>query len=70
MPQDLRDPSLMQYAVKLDHRHAQIPARHGLPDLAKYVTFGASPRATIGLIEGARCDGDAARPRLRGCLKT
>ncbi|HSQ71248.1 MAG TPA: ATPase, partial [Rubrivivax sp.] len=27
---------------------------HGLPELAKYITYGASPRATIGMIEGAR----------------
>ena len=47
------DPSLMQYAVKLVSatRH---PARYGLPELARYITYGASPRATIGLIEGAR----------------
>jgi MoxR-like ATPase len=30
------------------------PARYGLQDLARHITFGASPRATIGLIEGAR----------------
>ena len=30
------------------------PAGYDLPDLAKYITFGASPRATISLIEGAR----------------
>ncbi len=30
------------------------PAKVGLKDLAKYVAFGASPRATICLIEGAR----------------
>ena len=30
------------------------PARYGLKDLARYITFGASPRATIHLIEGAR----------------
>jgi MoxR-like ATPase len=47
------DPSLMQYAVKLVSA-TRDPARHGLPDLAKYLTFGASPRATIGLIEGAK----------------
>jgi MoxR-like ATPase len=47
------DPSLMQYAVKLVSATRE-PARHGLPDLAKYLTFGASPRATIGLIEGAK----------------
>ena len=33
------------------------PGRFGLPDLAKYITFGASPRATINLIEGARALG-------------
>ena len=47
------DPSLMQYAVKLVSATRR-PERYGLPDLAKYITFGASPRATIGLIEGAR----------------
>jgi MoxR-like ATPase len=47
------DPSLIQYAVRLASatRH---PARYGLPDLAKYISFGASPRASIHLIEGAR----------------
>jgi len=30
------------------------PARYGLKDLARYITYGASPRATIHLIEGAR----------------
>ena len=30
------------------------PERHGIKDLARYLTFGASPRATIHLIEGAR----------------
>lgn len=47
------DPSLMQYAVKLVGATRE-PGRHGLPDLAKYLSFGASPRATIGLIEGAK----------------
>jgi MoxR-like ATPase len=47
------DPSLMQYAVKLVSATRR-PDRYGLADLAKYITFGASPRATIGLIEGAR----------------
>jgi MoxR-like ATPase len=47
------DPGLVHYAVKLvtATRH---PARFGLKDLARYITFGASPRATIHLIEGAR----------------
>jgi MoxR-like ATPase len=47
------DPSLIQYAVKLVSATRR-PERHDLPDLVKYITFGASPRATIGLIEGAR----------------
>ena len=54
------DPSLVQYAVKLVSA-TRTPAKHGLPDLAKYINFGASPRATIGLIEGAK-----AMAMLRG----
>lgn len=54
------DPSLTQYAVKIVGA-TRTPARHGLQDLAKYISFGASPRATIGLIEGAR-----AMAMLRG----
>lgn len=47
------DPSLVQYAVKLVAATRE-PAKVGLADLQKYLTFGASPRATIGLIEGGR----------------
>jgi len=47
------DPSLMQYAVRLVSATRR-PERFGLAELSKYLTFGASPRATIGLIEGAR----------------
>ncbi len=47
------DPSLMQYAVRLVAATRE-PGRYGLPDLARYLTYGASPRATIHLIEGAR----------------
>jgi MoxR-like ATPase len=47
------DPTLMQYAVKLVSATRR-PERYGLAEIAKYLTFGASPRATIGLIEGAR----------------
>jgi MoxR-like ATPase len=47
------DPSLMHYAVRLVSATRQ-PARYGLADLGKYLTFGASPRATIHLVEGAR----------------
>ena len=47
------DSSLVHYAVRLAaaSRH---PARYGIADLANYVSFGASPRASINLIEGAR----------------
>jgi len=47
------DPSLIQYAVRLASATRQ-PERYGVVDFAKYVTFGASPRASIHLIEGAR----------------
>ena len=47
------EPSLMQYAVRLAAA-TRYPERHGLPELAKYLSFGASPRAPIHLIEGAR----------------
>ncbi|TXL64561.1 AAA family ATPase [Zeimonas arvi] len=47
------DPSLIQHAVRLVAATRE-PARFGLADQARFVTFGASPRATIALIEGAR----------------
>jgi len=47
------DPSLVQYAVRLVSA-TRVPEKHGLRDLGKYITFGASPRATINLTEGAR----------------
>ena len=47
------DPSLVQYAVRLVSA-TRTPEKHGLKDLGKYITFGASPRATINLAEGAR----------------
>jgi MoxR-like ATPase len=47
------DPNLIQYAVKLVAA-TRNPGAYGLSDLARYVTFGASPRATINLIEGAK----------------
>jgi MoxR-like ATPase len=47
------DPSLVQYAVKLVSA-TRTPEKHGLKDIARFITFGASPRATIGLVEGAR----------------
>jgi len=47
------EPSLMQYAVRLASA-TRNPTRYGLPELARYLSFGASPRAPIHLIEGAR----------------
>ncbi|HWV58559.1 MAG TPA: MoxR family ATPase [Longimicrobiales bacterium] len=47
------DPVLIRYAVRLVAATRK-PAEAGLGDLARYLSFGASPRATINLIEGAR----------------
>src|SRR5512143_1919532 len=47
------DPSLIQYAVRLAAA-TRDPGRFGIPGLAPYISFGASPRASIHLIEGAR----------------
>jgi len=47
------DPALISYAVKLvaATRNAE---KAGLPDVARHILYGASPRGTIHLIEGAR----------------
>jgi MoxR-like ATPase len=47
------DPSLMSYAVRLVSATRE-PERHGIKGLGRYISFGASPRATIHLIEAAR----------------
>jgi MoxR-like ATPase len=47
------EPSLIQYAVRLA-AVTRDPKRHGLADLEKHITYGASPRASIHLIEAAR----------------
>ncbi len=47
------DPALVQYAVRLVSATRR-PADHGLPELQRYITYGASPRATIALTESAR----------------
>ena len=43
------DPVLMEYVVRLSTatRH---PAEYDLPEIKKYITYGASPRASINLI--------------------
>ena len=47
------DPSLLEYAVRLATATRQ-PQAFGMPDLQRYITFGASPRASINLILTAR----------------
>jgi MoxR-like ATPase len=47
------DPSLYDYAVRLAVS-TRIPGRFGMPELARYITYGASPRASINLILTAR----------------
>src|SRR6185437_3022100 len=47
------DPSLIEFAVQLAHASRE-PARVGLTDLARYVSFGASPRSSISLVLAAR----------------
>ena len=47
------DPALIEYAVTLTHA-TRAPEQHGLPDLRRYLTYGASPRASINLILTAR----------------
>ncbi|MGQ0509340.1 MAG: AAA family ATPase [Betaproteobacteria bacterium] len=47
------DPSLMQYAVRLSAATRE-PERCGLGELAKYISFGVSPRASIHLVEAGR----------------
>jgi MoxR-like ATPase len=47
------DPALIQYAVRLATATRQ-PERFGIKDLSRFIAFGASPRASIHLIEAAR----------------
>jgi MoxR-like ATPase len=47
------DPAVVDYAVRLVAA-TRSPASVGLADLDRYVTYGASPRATIGLVLGGR----------------
>ncbi len=47
------DPRVADYAVRLVMATRE-PARYGLDSLANMIAFGASPRASIGLVEGAR----------------
>jgi MoxR-like ATPase len=47
------DPALVQYAVKLVAA-TRDPVKYGISSLKGQLTFGASPRASINLIEAAR----------------
>ncbi|HEX4744014.1 MAG TPA: MoxR family ATPase [Candidatus Limnocylindria bacterium] len=47
------DPALMEYAVRIAYATRK-PKEYGLDELAKYITYGASPRASINLILTAR----------------
>jgi MoxR-like ATPase len=47
------DPGVIEYAVRLASATRDL-ASVGLPQLARYVSFGASPRASINLVLGAK----------------
>jgi MoxR-like ATPase len=47
------DPAMVEYAVRLTNA-TRLPKQHGLADLERYITYGASPRASINLILTAR----------------
>jgi MoxR-like ATPase len=47
------DPEIIEYAVRLSTATRDLAAA-GHPDLARYVTFGASPRASINMVLGAK----------------
>jgi MoxR-like ATPase len=47
------DPTLMEYVVRLASA-TRNPAEYGIGDVAKYITFGASPRASINLVLAGR----------------
>jgi MoxR-like ATPase len=47
------DPALTEYAVKLSNATRDIAAI-GLPELKRFITFGASPRASINMILAGR----------------
>jgi MoxR-like ATPase len=47
------DPALMEYAVRLATA-TRAPGAHSMPEIARYITYGASPRASINLILTAR----------------
>jgi MoxR-like ATPase len=47
------DPQIIEYAVRVSTATRDLTAA-GLPELARYVNFGASPRASINMVLGAK----------------
>jgi MoxR-like ATPase len=47
------DPALIEYAVRVSAATRDLSSI-GLPDVARYVTYGVSPRASINLVAAAR----------------
>jgi MoxR-like ATPase len=47
------DPALVSYAVALASATRE-PAAHGVPEVAEYIAYGASPRGPISLVQAAR----------------
>ena len=47
------DPALISYSVTLADATRK-PSAHGLDDLAQYISFGASPRGPISIVQSAR----------------
>jgi MoxR-like ATPase len=47
------DPSLIQFAVRVVAA-TRDPQKHGLPDMGRMILYGASPRASINMIEAGR----------------
>jgi MoxR-like ATPase len=45
--------AIVDYAVRLVHA-TRVPAEHGLAELTPQIDYGASPRASLGLVAGAR----------------
>jgi MoxR-like ATPase len=45
--------ALVDYAVRLVTA-TRTPAEHGMPDVAQFIQYGASPRASLGLIRAVR----------------
>ena len=57
--------ALVDYVVRLVFA-TRTPAEHGLADVAGWVAYGASPRASLGIIARRPGAGAGPRPRLRG----